>query len=89
MTARITETTESETHVIRLEGQLGEPDARLVERLCADARARGVRSIVVDLDDLTFLDEGSADVLRALKRQAGVAFRGCCLFNARLIDGAK
>ena len=89
MTARITELAEPAGHVIRLEGQLGPDDARIVERLCADARARGVGSIVVDLVDLTFLDEASADVLRALRTQAGIAFRGCCLFNERLIDGSR
>lgn len=89
MTARITEQTDGDAHVIRLEGQLGAEDARLVERLCADAHAAGAAAITIDLDGLTYLDDASASVLRGLRARGDVDFRGCCLFNKRVIDDAR
>jgi anti-anti-sigma regulatory factor len=89
MTARITEHDEAEGHVVRIEGSLCGEDARLVERLCTEAAARGNARVLVDLEGLMFLDEPSADVLKRLRAEHGVTFRGCCLFNERLIDNAK
>jgi anti-anti-sigma regulatory factor len=89
MTARITEQDEPSGHVIRLEGSLSGEDARLVERLCAEAASRPDPRVVVDLNGVTFLDDESAAVLRRLRGSGGVTFRGCCLFNQRVIDGAK
>jgi len=89
MTVRITEQDEPSGHVIRLEGSLCGEDARLVERLCAEAASRPDPRVVVDLNGVTFLDQASAAVLRRLRADEGVTFRGCCLFNERAIDDAK
>ena len=89
MTARITESDEAGGHVIRVEGALCGEDATLVDRLCADAMSRGNSPVLLDINGLMYLDEASADVLRRLRNTAGVVLRGCCLFNERLIDGAK
>jgi anti-anti-sigma regulatory factor len=89
MTIRITEQDEPSGHVIRLEGSLCGEDARLVERLCAEAGSRPDPRVVVDLNEVTFLDETSAAVLRRLRAAESVTLRGCRLFNKRAIDDAK
>ena len=89
MTVRITEQDEPSGHVIRLEGSLCGEDARLVERLCAEAASRPDPRVVVDLSEVTFLDETSATVLRRLRSADSITFRGCRLFNKRAIDDAR
>lgn len=89
MVARITEHDEPAGHVIRLEGSLGGEDARLVERLCAEASAGANTRIVVDLDGVTFLDDDSAIMLRRLRSGGDVTLRGCCLFTELLIEIAR
>lgn len=89
MNARITEQRDGEDHLIRLEGRLGPADAALVRRLCSDAMAGGIARIIIDFDGLSFLDETSAQVLRDLKRNPSIVFRGCCLFTEKLIDGGR
>lgn len=90
MTTRITQLDGQgvEEAVLRVEGSLTPEDARLLEDVCTDLRARhgGVR---IDLAGVSFLDNESASLLCRLKGLPGVELEGVHLLVQQLIERAE
>ena len=71
---------------LRVEGDMSIEDARLIERLGDDIRARTGNRISVDLADLYFLDSESAPFLRQLESRDGFKIEGIEIFLQKAID---
>lgn len=69
---------------LRVEGSLRLPEAEMLETVCRDLQQK--RNLVIDLAGVTFLDDGSASVLRRLKSQPGTRLTGLRLFTERMIS---
>ena len=89
MTIRITEL-EGEAHrpkTLLIEGSLDFGGAQLLANLCERA-AQQTEQVIIDLSGIHYLDEASADVLRALRLQPKFTLSGATLFTRALLDEA-
>lgn len=88
MTVRITQIEDKPSGkvVLRVEGALAEEAAALVERMCDTMLEREESKVVVDLSDVSFVNEAGAMIMRRLKKHGRVEFEGCKLFTERLIE---
>ena len=92
MTTRITQLEDADADgraLVRVEGSLGLADAELLERVCADLKARSGLNVAVDLSDISFLDSESASVIARLRREQAVALEGVHLFIQQVIEIAE
>ena len=92
MTTRITQLEDGDADgraLVRVEGSLGLADAELLERVCADLKARSGMSVAVDLSDISFLDSESASVIARLRREQAVALEGVHFFIQQVIEIAE
>ncbi len=92
MTTRITQLEDGDADgraLVRVEGSLGLADAELLERVCADLKARSGLNVAVDLSDISFLDSESASVIARLRREQAVAFEGVHFFLQQVIEIAE
>jgi anti-anti-sigma regulatory factor len=89
MTLRISQTldTVKGSANLRLEGAMSADEATLLEGYCDDLAGRSIRSITLDLEGLTFLDDEAGATIRRLRRTKGVALIGCRLFIHEVIEG--
>src|SRR5215468_180892 len=72
--------------VLRVEGALAGEAAELVEKMCQKLREKAEAKVVVDLSEVSFVNEPGATVLRRLKKDRRIEFDGCKLFTERLIE---
>lgn len=72
--------------VLRVEGSLYLPDARVLEGLCRDIGRDSGHAVRLDLSDLSFIDSESARILSRLKREGGVRLEGLRLFVQKVIE---
>lgn len=91
MTTRITriEGHDGGESVLKVEGSLTLEDARLLEKVCHDLRARNGRGVRIDVAGLSFLDDESASLLCRLKELPGVGLEGAHLFVRQVIEQAE
>lgn len=88
MSVRISQLADQESGntILRVEGALGKSEAELLEQTCNDLRKQASNNIVIDLKDITFVNNEGAAVIRRLKQQ-GIILKRCQLFTHEIIEG--
>lgn len=71
-----------------VEGSLDLSGAKLIAELCRRALKR-TGQVTIDLSGVGFIDESGAEMLRRLKRRAGISMTGSSLFTRLLIEGVE
>lgn len=89
---RITEI-ESETdnsnlkgRVFKVEGALHLRDAQLLERMCRQVAGETHRPVMIDLNDVCFLDYAGAAILCRMKRECVASIEGLNLFTNKVVE---
>ena len=75
--------------MLRVEGSLNLADVELLEKVCADLKARTGREVMLDLAGVSFLDGAGASRLARLRRERRVAVRGLHFFIRQLLEAAE
>jgi len=74
---------------LRVDGEMVQDDALLVERIVRELLGDGAREVAVDLADLDFLDSDAAGVLRRLANESGVRIEGIEIFLQSVINDVE
>ncbi len=72
--------------VLRVEGQMMEQDALLLEKIALDLREQSGNNLTLDLADLDFLDSDSAPILKRMQREHGFEIEGVEFFLQSVIN---
>ena len=88
MAVRISQTDEPEANrtILRVQGSLRREGAQWLEQQCTGWLSGAGRRLVIDLTEVTFLDEAGAVVLRRLQQHPSVSLVGCQLFTRQMIE---
>jgi anti-anti-sigma regulatory factor len=88
MAVRISRTDEPEANctILRVQGSLRREGAQWLEQQCTCWLAGAGRRLVIDLTEVTFLDDAGAVVLRRLRRHPSVSLVGCQLYTRQMIE---
>lgn len=70
--------------VLRVEGEMFEADARLLEKIAHGMRDETEKNITIDLADLDFLDSDSAPVLKRMERDFEI--EGLMIFLQKAVE---
>jgi hypothetical protein len=74
--------------IFRIEGDLHAKETQLLESLCEDVYQSGC-PVVIEVDNLCFVDVESARVLCRMKQQWDVEIKGMNLFITKIMDIAE
>jgi anti-anti-sigma regulatory factor len=80
---------EANRTILRLQGSLTREGAQWLEQECTCWLSGADRRIVIDLTEVTFLDEAGAVVLRRLRQHPSVSLVGCQLFTRQMIEAVR
>lgn len=80
---------EVRTTILRIEGEMFQDDAKLVDRIAKEIRSDIGNKIVIDLADLDFLDSDAASTLRQLADLDGFAIEGIEIFLQAAVNNAE
>ena len=82
MPTTITEVIDEERgkRILRVEGEMLEADAILLEKIALEMRGETGQNITLDLADLDFLDSESAPILQRMQREHGFEIEGIEIF---------
>ncbi len=72
--------------VLRVEGQMMEEDAILLEKIALDLREQNGQNLTLDLADLDFLDSESAPILKRMEHEHGFEMEGIEFFLQAVIN---
>ncbi len=72
--------------ILRVEGQMMEEDAILLEKIALDLREQIGRNLTLDLADLDFLDSESAPILKRMEHEHGFEMEGIEFFLQAVIN---
>ena len=72
--------------VLRVEGEMMEEDAILLEKIALDLREQSGNNLTLDLADLDFLDSESAPILKRMEREHGFEIEGIEFFLQSVIN---
>jgi anti-anti-sigma regulatory factor len=72
--------------VLRVEGQMMEQDALLLEKIALDLREQSGNNLTLDLADLDFLDSESAPILKRMEGEHGFEIEGIEFFLQSVIN---
>lgn len=72
--------------VLRVEGEMMEQDALLLEKIALDLREQSGNNLTLDLADLDFLDSDSAPILKRMEREHGFEIEGVEFFLQSVIN---
>lgn len=72
--------------VLRVEGEMMEQDALLLEKIALDLREQSGNNLTLDLADLDFLDSDSAPILKRMQREHGFEIEGVEFFLQSVIN---
>jgi anti-anti-sigma regulatory factor len=91
MAVRISRTDEPKANrtILWVQGSLTREGAHWLERKCSCLLHRAGREVVIDLTEVTFLNEAGAVVLRSLRRHPSVSLVGCQLFTRQMIEAVE
>ena len=80
------EDTERGKTILRVEGEMMEEDALLLEKIALDLREQIGKNLTLDLADLDFLDSDSAPILKRLKNEHGFEIEGIEFFVQTVVN---
>lgn len=80
---------EIRTTMLRVDGEMFQQDAELLERIAVEIRSDTGNKIVIDLADLDFLDSDAAPILRRLDDLDGFAIEGMETFLQSAVNSAE
>lgn len=80
------EDTERGKTILRVEGEMMEEDALLLEKIALDLRAQSGQNLTLDLADLDFLDSDSASILKRLQNEHGFEIEGIEFFVQTVVS---
>jgi anti-anti-sigma regulatory factor len=72
--------------ILRVEGEMMEEDALLLERIALDLREENGKNLTLDLADLDFLDSDSAPILKRMQKEHGFEIEGIEFFVQTVIN---
>lgn len=72
--------------VLRVQGEMLEEDALLLEKIALDLREQIEQNLTLDLADLDFLDSDSAPILRRMQREHGFEIEGVEFFLQSVVN---
>ena len=72
--------------VLRVEGQMMEQDALLLEKIALDLREQSGNNLTLDLADLDFLDSDSAPIIKRMEHEHGFEIEGIEFFLQSVIN---
>ena len=72
--------------ILRVEGEMMEADAILLEKIALDLREQSGQNLTLDLADLDFLDSDSAPILRRMQIQHGFEIEGIEFFVQAVVS---
>jgi anti-anti-sigma regulatory factor len=78
--------TERAPGVFKVEGALHLKDAELLERICRKIFDETGRAVIIELNDVCFVDSESAAVICRMKRENVVEIEGLNLFIRKVIE---
>ena len=78
--------TEREPRIFKVEGALHLKDAELLERICRQVRGESGRAVIIELNDVCFVDSESAAVICRMKRANVVKIEGLNLFIGKVME---
>ena len=76
----------SEPRVFKVEGALYLKDAELLESICREVSHESGRPVMIELNDVCFVDSDSATVICRMKRENVVTIEGLNLFIKKVIE---
>lgn len=80
------EDTERGKTILRVEGEMMEEDALLLEKIALDLREQSGKNLTLDLADLDFLDSDSAPILKRLQKEHGFEIEGIEFFVQTVVS---
>ena len=75
-----------EPRVFKVEGALHLQDAELLERICRQVSDETGRPVIIELNNVRFVDGDSAAVICRMKRENVVTIEGLNLFIKKVIE---
>ena len=75
--------------ILRVEGELTETDAILLEKIALDLRGQIGKNITIDLADLDFLDSDGAPILLRMEREHEFEIEGIEFFLQTAINQSE
>ena len=76
----------SESRIFKVEGALHLKDAELLEGICRQVSAQTGRPVIIELNDVCFVDSDSATVLCRMKRENVVTIERLNLFIRKVME---
>ena len=91
MPTTITEVIDEERgkRILRVEGEMLEADAILLEKIALEMRGETGQNITLDLADLDFLDSESAPILQRMQHEHGFEIEGIEIFVQTAVNQAE
>jgi len=75
-----------ERRVFKVEGALHLKDAELLESICRQVSDESGRPVIIELNDVCFVDSDSAAVICRMRRQNVVTIEGLNLFTRKVME---
>jgi anti-anti-sigma regulatory factor len=72
--------------VLRVEGEMLEADAILLEKIALDLREQSGQNLTLDFADLDFLDSDSAPIIKRMEREHGFEIEGIEFFLQSVVN---
>ena len=76
----------SEPRIFKVEGALHLQDAELLESVCRRVSNESGRPVIIELNNVCFVDSDGAAVICRMKREKVVAIEGLNLFIKKVIE---
>ena len=75
-----------EPRVLKVEGAIHLKDAELLESICRQVSGETGHPVIIELNDVCFVDSESATLICRMKRENVVTIEGLNLFTGKLIQ---
>lgn len=80
---------ENGTTILRVEGEMFQDDATLLQRIALDIRSTIGGRVIIDLADLAFLDSDAAPMLKQVAGVEGISIEGIEIFLQGAVNIAE
>ncbi len=75
--------------ILRVEGEMTQMDAELLEKIALEMREETAKNLTIDLADLHFLDSDGATVLKRMVDEHGFEIEGLMMFLQRAVEESE